>query len=278
MIEREYYPLDMAQEIIGCSVDDLLYLGASGKIAVHAVTNGLFGRLSRIDKTTGSIKTKEIARLPDVSEIPLPTLLELANRQSWYIKTLLATGQVKYLCTSFDYGKEVLIFSAPFSQSEKDFDEEMRLMVRNGAVESIIEIKDFVLLHVELEKAKTIKSGEEKTDKINPAQNTDNNTPDTSQETPQQKHEGQETKPPKPADEGRPEDRINTLLQMVLGMAIDAYGYNPDAIKNKATGGNTGSIHAALSRIDGLSADPDTVRKYLAEAVRKYPQAKPRKP
>jgi len=56
-----------------------------------------------------------------------------------------------------------------------------------------------------------------------------------------------------------------SMLKLVLGMAIDAYGYNPNATKNKATGENNGSIKAALDRL-GISIDADTIRKYLNEA------------
>jgi len=75
----------------------------------------------------------------------------------------------------------------------------------------------------------------------------------------------------------RHEDAINSLLKIVLGMAIDAYQYDPDKTKNAATGSNSGSIHAALAKIDGLATDADTIRKYLTEAVKKYPTAKQRK-
>ncbi|MDD1622642.1 MAG: hypothetical protein LUQ11_14290, partial [Methylococcaceae bacterium] len=61
------------------------------------------------------------------------------------------------------------------------------------------------------------------------------------------------------------ETERQTLLKLVLGMAIDAYSYNPDANKNKATGENNGSIKAALDRL-GISVDADTIRKYLNEA------------
>lgn len=77
----------------------------------------------------------------------------------------------------------------------------------------------------------------------------------------------------------RHEDAINSLLKIVLGMAIDAYGYDPSpSVKNKATGRKSGSIHAALERIDGLSTDDETIRKYLTEAAERNPTAKPHKP
>lgn len=78
-------------------------------------------------------------------------------------------------------------------------------------------------------------------------------------------------------EEGRQDDTINSLLKIVLGMAIDAYKYDPDAQKNKATGANYGSIAASLEKIPGLKTEPDTIRKYLTEAAKRYPSAKPLK-
>jgi hypothetical protein len=41
------------------------------------------------------------------------------------------------------------------------------------------------------------------------------------------------------------EKERNSLLRMVLGMAVDKYGYIPGADKNRTTGSNAGSIPAA---------------------------------
>lgn len=68
----------------------------------------------------------------------------------------------------------------------------------------------------------------------------------------------------------------NTLLKLILGMAIDTYGYVPGATKNPATGNNRGSIKASLEKV-GLSADQKTISKYLQEAIERYPDAKPPK-
>lgn len=56
----------------------------------------------------------------------------------------------------------------------------------------------------------------------------------------------------------------NTMLKLIIGMAIDAYGYKPDNIRNSATGDKNG-ISAKL-RTQGISISDDTVRKYLTEA------------
>ncbi len=54
----------------------------------------------------------------------------------------------------------------------------------------------------------------------------------------------------------------NTLLRLVIGVAIHAYGYNPSYRRNTAPG----EISEALAEL-GMSIDPDTVRKYLKEAA-----------
>jgi hypothetical protein len=74
------------------------------------------------------------------------------------------------------------------------------------------------------------------------------------------------------------ETERNTMLKLIIGMAIDAYDYDPgpDGPRNTATGGNKGSIKAALERC-GLSADQKTIKKYLEEAAKQYPDAKAQK-
>lgn len=69
----------------------------------------------------------------------------------------------------------------------------------------------------------------------------------------------------------------NMLYRILLGMAIDGYGYDPKAARNDATGENRGSIAAGLQKIDGLATEADTIRKYLKQAAELYPEAKPRK-
>ena len=63
------------------------------------------------------------------------------------------------------------------------------------------------------------------------------------------------------------------VLQMLLGMAMDAYNYIPGATKNVATGSKHGSIRAALQS-KGLDVTEDTIRKYLNEAVEMFPEVK----
>ena len=54
----------------------------------------------------------------------------------------------------------------------------------------------------------------------------------------------------------------NTLLNLILGMAIDAYAYDPKAQKSPTPK----EIADALSEREGLKISDDTVRKYLNEA------------
>ena len=61
----------------------------------------------------------------------------------------------------------------------------------------------------------------------------------------------------------------DSLLKIILGMAIAKYGYDVAANQNTATGGNAGSISSDLD-LHGLSLEPDTVRKYIKEAAAKF--------
>lgn len=68
----------------------------------------------------------------------------------------------------------------------------------------------------------------------------------------------------------------NTVYKMILGMAMEKYGYNPESRRNAATGGNHGSICADLEKA-GLPVDPDTIRDHLKAAYEATPPEK-RKP
>ena len=73
---------------------------------------------------------------------------------------------------------------------------------------------------------------------------------------------------PSPADAPLHGSERDSLLKMVLGMAIAAYDYNPGTT-NRATGENKGSIFADLRQC-GLTLDADTVRKFLREAETRF--------
>jgi hypothetical protein len=57
-----------------------------------------------------------------------------------------------------------------------------------------------------------------------------------------------------------PKER-ESLLKLVLGMAIDGYGYNPKASRSPAASGIANDL-----KTQGISIDEDTVRKWLNEA------------
>lgn len=60
------------------------------------------------------------------------------------------------------------------------------------------------------------------------------------------------------------ETERNTMLKLIIGMAIDAYSYKLDSTRNPATGDKNG-ISAKL-QTHGISISDDTIRKYLTEA------------
>ena len=63
------------------------------------------------------------------------------------------------------------------------------------------------------------------------------------------------------------------MLKMVLGMAMDKYDYDPEKLRNYATGDNKNSITARLAAL-GYPVSSDTVRDYLKEAVEKHGNSK----
>ena len=73
----------------------------------------------------------------------------------------------------------------------------------------------------------------------------------------------------KASDAPLPESERISLLKMVYGMAIDAYGYRPGKNRNTATGENKGSIFNALDRL-GLKTDADTIRNFIKEAAARF--------
>lgn len=83
-----------------------------------------------------------------------------------------------------------------------------------------------------------------------------------------------EAHPPEPAPIAAPKPQAamtrerNTLLKLVLGLAMDCYGYRPQAPRSSTAG----EIASALE-LKGISISEDTVRKYLANAAEFAPPA-----
>lgn len=65
------------------------------------------------------------------------------------------------------------------------------------------------------------------------------------------------------------ESERNSLLKLVLGMAISKYGYSLGSTRNTATGDNKQSISDDLLQL-GLKLNSDTVRKYIKEAEEQF--------
>lgn len=66
------------------------------------------------------------------------------------------------------------------------------------------------------------------------------------------------------ANTNQSETERTKMLQLIIGMAIDAYGYKPDSTRNSATGDKNG-ISAKLQK-HNIDINDDTIRKYLNEA------------
>jgi len=65
------------------------------------------------------------------------------------------------------------------------------------------------------------------------------------------------------------EKERNSMLKLILGMAISKYDYTPGAKRNSATGENNGSIFNDLLSLD-MGLDSDTIRKFIKEAEDKF--------
>lgn len=61
-----------------------------------------------------------------------------------------------------------------------------------------------------------------------------------------------------------------TMLKLIIGLAIAGYGYNPKDSRSSITGEGAGSIQADLAQ-HGINIDADTIRKYLKEAQKLLP-------
>lgn len=67
--------------------------------------------------------------------------------------------------------------------------------------------------------------------------------------------------PPKPKPQSAVTRERNTLLKIILGLAMDQYGYQPHAPRNATAGEIAGDLDG-----QGISVSEDTVRKYLNDA------------
>jgi hypothetical protein len=80
-----------------------------------------------------------------------------------------------------------------------------------------------------------------------------------------------DTKQPRECELGTKASKTerDKMLMLILGMAMDAYGYDPEQSKNKATGSNKDSITSKLA-LKGINVCDDTIRNYLTEAKKLY--------
>ncbi|MEA1940672.1 MAG: hypothetical protein U9P68_00345 [Pseudomonadota bacterium] len=81
-----------------------------------------------------------------------------------------------------------------------------------------------------------------------------------------------EAAPREPAPASKSQSAVtrerNTLLKLVLGLAMDCHGYRPHAPRSSTAG----EIASALE-VQGITVSEDTIRKYLGEAAEFAPPA-----
>ena len=63
------------------------------------------------------------------------------------------------------------------------------------------------------------------------------------------------------------------MLSLIIGMAIDGFGYDPKDTRSPLTGDNKNSLTARLQRLE-LNVSADTIRDYLNEAKQYLPPEK----
>ena len=65
-----------------------------------------------------------------------------------------------------------------------------------------------------------------------------------------------------PQEKALPTKERQTALKLIIGMAVEQYGYDPSQSRNDAVGNIVSDLNSL-----GISLDPDTVRKWLKEAA-----------
>lgn len=238
MIKRDFYPLTIAAEKVGCAVDDLLYLGAQGTLGIYFLPAGL------------QLVSEKYAddELIEKQFIDAYEPLKLSRRSVELLQAGNSDALIRLDCEGSDTSRRIRRF-APDNEPKSPATYDLSVMFEDAAANakkiradySDVKISDVTLV-VKYDELVSIIENHAK-----PKTNVDLS-----------------------------ETERNTMLKLIVGMAIDAYGYDPDSKKNPATGNNNGSIKAALERV-GLSADEKTIIKYLKEAVDRYPDVKPRK-
>jgi len=73
----------------------------------------------------------------------------------------------------------------------------------------------------------------------------------------------------RPKKEDVSETERDSVLKILLGMAVSKYDYDPSANRNSATGDKAGSISADLAKL-GLDVCSDTIRSYMNEAEKEF--------
>ena len=68
-----------------------------------------------------------------------------------------------------------------------------------------------------------------------------------------------------PARELKTRER-DTVLKLIIGMAVSGYGHDPKAARSDTVGDIVGDLDGL-----GLHLDPDTIRKWLREAADSMP-------
>jgi hypothetical protein len=245
MIEKEYYPLDEAAEILNCKVDDLIHLGARDKLDFYIVPSS--ASLLVIYMTPKAKATVFLASIREPLKIAKESISNLEAGQ-FNFPLLLCRSGGDYFADFFSkyLGKQNLGDADDCFESIFGYQPESSIVGYSGLVEEHVTSIELVTVsgeeNIKIKDARLIILASDiqklEAQKIDQAVHVINDRPLS-------------------------ETERTSLLKLILGMAIDAYGYNPNA-KNTATGSKNG-ISARLAT-HNIKIDDDTVRKYLNEA------------
>lgn len=210
LIDREYYPLDVAAKILKCDEGDLIHWAASGDLKVHVLTG-----MAEASRYTSEDEGIDIERHQFSSYDKFLPQICLVGQYHWYLVESLSNS--------------ILGMVHPKDCIETDDEWWQGPWINFDGSE--IELTAFVILHDELEKLK--------------------------QDSPQTKWNANVS-----------EIERSSMLKLIIGMAIDAYGYDPKGTRNAATGDKNGISEKLKTR--GINIDADTVRKYINEAKNNF--------
>jgi hypothetical protein len=239
----------MAAKILECSEDDLIHFAATQKIQIHVLTDG-----------------NTYARVYDSWELLKAVMLVHYEFFIGIESNVHPAPPLSLVVQDIDSKFHLNVFHKPFyNLSPENLSQESELYKGYCFIHGLDQITiltNFVILHSELMKLKKpVKQATKLTNVIIHSEL-------MKLKKPVEKNSISDVKGAYVYDaQDKPisQSERTSMLKLIIGMAINAYDYDPDKTRNSATGYNSNGISAKLLT-HGIEIGPDTVRKYLTEA------------